>query len=68
MNYQLSNKPNNKYNLEERTAKFGEEVIELVKKLSFSSINKRMIEQVVGSAGSVGANYCEANEAESLKV
>lgn len=67
MNNQLKNKPNSKYNLEERTAKFGEEVIELVKKLSFSPINKRMIEQVVASAGSVGANYCEANEAESKK-
>lgn len=26
-----------------------------------------MIEQIVASAGSIGANYCEANEAESKK-
>lgn len=56
-----------KYNLEERTAAFAEQVIELVKKLSLTPINKRLIEQLVGSAGSLGANYCEANEAESKK-
>ncbi len=55
------------YDLEERTAKFAESVIDLMKKLSNDSINKRMIEQLIGSAGSLGANYCEANEAESKK-
>lgn len=56
-----------RYDLEERTARFAEEVIELVKKLPENSINKRMIEQCVASSGSIGANYCEANEAESKK-
>lgn len=55
------------YDLEERTAKFAEMVIDLMKKLPENSINKRMIGQCVASAGSVGANYCEANEAESKK-
>ena len=55
------------YDLEERTAQFAESVIDLVKKLPQNSVNKRMIEQVVASAGSIGANYCEANEAESKK-
>ncbi len=63
-----SQAPNSKqYDLEERTARFAEAVIDLMKKTPNNSINKRMIEQVVGSAGSVGANYCEANEAESKK-
>ncbi|MFA5084124.1 MAG: four helix bundle protein [Candidatus Paceibacterota bacterium] len=63
-----SQAPNPKrYDLEERTAKFAESVIDLVKKLLQTSVNRRIIEQVVGSAGSVGANYCEANEAESKK-
>ena len=62
---QISN--DRKYDLEERTAKFAEAVIELVKKIPQDSINKRMIEQVVASAGSIGANYCEANEAESRR-
>lgn len=55
------------YNLEERTALFGEKIIILVRKLPNDSVNKRLIEQVVGSAGSIGANYCEANESESKK-
>jgi len=58
---------NQKYDLEERTAKFAESVIELMKKLPQNSINKRMVEQCVGSSGSIGANYCEANEAESKR-
>jgi len=63
-----SQAPNSKrYDLEERTAKFAEAIIDLMKKLQQSSINKRMIEQIVGSAGSMGANYCEANEAESKR-
>lgn len=68
----MNNQNNNlqikkKYDLEERTAKFAENVIDLMKKLSFSPINKRPIEQVIGSSGSMAANYCEANEAESKK-
>jgi four helix bundle protein len=56
-----------KYDLEERTARFAEAVIDLMKKLPDDSINKRMIIQCVASSGSIGANYCEANEAESKK-
>jgi len=56
-----------KYDLEERTAVFAEHIIDLMKKMPNNPINKRMIEQLVGSGGSMGANYCEANEAESKK-
>ena len=63
-----SQAPNSKkYDLEERTANFAEKVIELMKKLPNDSINKRMIEQLVASSGSIGANYCEANESESKR-
>ena len=63
-----SQAPNSKYyDLEERTARFAEAVIELMKKMPENSINKRMIEQIVASADSIGANYCEANEVESKK-
>jgi len=58
---------NNKYNLEERTAKFAEEIIDLVKIIKNNDVNKRIITQVVASGGSIGANYCEATEAESKK-
>lgn len=55
------------YGLEERTAKFGEDVIDFVKIIEKTTINTRIINQLVGSAGSFGANYCEATEAESRK-
>lgn len=67
MNILNSNLQNKKFDLEERTAKFAELIIGLVKKIPESSVNKRLIEQVVGSAGSIGANYCEANESESKR-
>ena len=53
----------NKYDLEERLARFAERVIDLVKKLPQNAINSRLISQSVGSSGSAGANYNEANEA-----
>jgi len=55
------------YDLENRTAKFAESIIDLVKNIKINPINKRIIPQIVASSGSVGANYCEANEAESKK-
>lgn len=53
------------FDLEERTAKFAEDLIDLLKKLPNNSINKRLIEQCAAAVGSIGANYCEATEAES---
>lgn len=67
MNLLNTNLQNKKYDLEERTAKFAESTIDLIKKIPNDSINKRLIEQVIGSSGSIGANYCEANESESKK-
>ncbi|MCF7843910.1 four helix bundle protein [Candidatus Gracilibacteria bacterium] len=56
-----------KYDLEERTAKYGENVISFVKKLPSNDITKRIIPQLVVAATSVGANYCEADCSESNK-
>jgi len=58
---------NQKYDLIERTARFGEEVIEFVKTLPKNSINNPLISQVVRSGTSIGANYMEADGAESKK-
>ncbi len=58
---------NNKFDLEERTAKFAENIIDLVRSIKKDDVNRRIISQVVSSGGSLGANYCEANEAESRK-
>jgi four helix bundle protein len=58
---------NRKYNLEERTAKFAEKTIELLRKIKVDPVNKGIISQLARSSGSIGANYCEATEAESKK-
>jgi len=55
------------YDLEERTARFGENVLILVGSISDNLINRPLTSQLVRSATSVGANYMEANGAESKK-
>lgn len=54
-------------NLEKRTVKFGEEIIIFLRKLKKDSINSPLISQLVRSATSIGANYCEAGGASSRK-
>ena len=56
-----------RFDLEERTAVFGENVIRLAKKIPVTPVNERAISQFVGAGTSVGANYGEANDAESKK-
>lgn len=53
------------YDLEERTAKFGEKIISFCKRISRSPINDPLINQLVKAGTSTGANYCEADDAES---
>lgn len=55
------------YDLEERTAKFGEEIIEFCKSLKQDAITRPIINQLIRSATSIGANYMEANAASSKK-
>lgn len=55
------------YDLEERTAKFAEEIIRFAKKMPKNSVTERIIPQLVGAGTSIGANYCEADDAESGK-
>jgi four helix bundle protein len=59
---------NKKYDLEERTALFGENIIAFVKTIPQTVINKSLISQIVRSGTSVGANYMEADAAESKKI
>ena len=56
-----------KYDLEERTAKFGEDIIEFAKKVPRNVVTIPLIGQLVKAGTSVGANYCEADCAESRK-
>jgi four helix bundle protein len=55
------------FDLEERTAKFGEAIIDSAKKVRVTPVTQRMISQIVGAGTSVGANYCEADDAGSKK-
>ena len=58
---------NPKYDLEERTATFGEEILRFAKKIPVTPVTQRIIPQLVGSGTSIGSNYCEADDAESGK-
>ncbi len=55
------------FDLEKRTTEFAKEVIRLCRKLPRDAVNNRLISQVVGSSGSMGANYREANDALGAK-
>lgn len=61
----MINSKNPKYDLEERTAKFGEIIIKFCKKVPRGPITDPLITQLVKAATSVGANYSEADDAES---
>ena len=56
-----------KFDLENRTTEFAKRVVRLCRSLPKDSINNRLSGQAVGSAGSVGANYREANDALGKK-
>ena len=54
---------NAKYDLEQRTARFGEEIIKFCKKIPRNPVTLSLISQLVRLGTSVGANYCEADSA-----
>ena len=72
---QMSNVPMTKtikvservFDLEERTARFGEAVIGFAKSLPKNVVSSPLIDQLVRSGTSIGANYCEADDAESKR-
>ncbi len=55
------------YDLEERTARFGEAIIDFAKTIPQNPVTNRIISQLVGAGTSVGANYVEADDAVSKK-
>jgi four helix bundle protein len=55
------------YELDERTARFGEDIIRFVRGLKRDPINSPLISQVVRSGTSIGANYMEAGAAQPGK-
>jgi hypothetical protein len=57
-----------RYDLVERTAKFGEEVVRFAAKIPVNPVSQRFISQLVGAGTSIGANYCEADDSESKRT
>lgn len=57
----------NRDELEERTLVFSKNLIVALKELPKSTINNRLIDQVIRSGTSIGANYREANAGESSR-
>ena len=55
------------YDLEERTGRFGEAIIDFAKKIPTGPLTDQIISQLVGAGTSEGANYDEADDAVSKK-
>jgi four helix bundle protein len=55
------------YDLEERTAKFGEAIVDFAKRVPRNVVTLPLIKQIVRAGTSIGANYCEADGAVSPK-
>jgi len=58
---------NRVYDLEERTARFGEALIDFAKTIPQNPVTNRLISQLVGAGTSVGAKYVEADDSVSKK-
>jgi four helix bundle protein len=56
-----------KFDLHERSARFGEDVIGFCKQVPWTVVTEVLIRQAVRAGTSVGANYCEADDAVSRK-
>lgn len=56
-----------RYDLEERTARFGKAIIKFAQQIPRNPVTVSLITQLVRSGTSVGSNYCEADNAESRK-
>ena len=59
--------PSRVYDLEERTAQFAEQAIDFALTFSRNPVVSPVLSQFVRAATSIGANYCEADDAESKK-
>ena len=55
------------FDLQERTAVFGEQIVRFAKQIPRTPVTDRLISQIVGAGTSVGANFCEASDSMSKK-
>ncbi len=67
MSNEIPSPNSQKYNLEERTAAFGEAIIDFAKTLPRNEITTPLISQLVRAGTSTGANYLEADAANTKK-
>lgn len=56
-----------KFDLEERTTRFAENILDFSQKIKRDEITRPLISQLIRAGTSIGANYCEADCAESRK-
>ena len=64
---QMTNEKKSEFDLGERTARFGESAIDFVKAIKVTVVTGVLIRQLVRAATSVGANYGEADDADTKK-
>ena len=55
------------FDLEERTAAFGQDIIEFAKRIPVNPVTRDRITQLVDAATSIGANYGEADDGVSKR-
>jgi four helix bundle protein len=55
------------FDLEERTTKFAEAVIDFLKPIPEGPKTNRLIDQLLGASSSTAANYCEADDSMTRK-
>ena len=67
LNQAQNPKSKDKYDLEERTAKFGEEIIEFARTLPKNTTNNPFINQLLRAGTSIGANYMERQMLQNPK-
>lgn len=56
-----------KFDLEERCSLFGEAVIAFARRVPMDPVSSPLVSQLVRAGTSIGANYCEADEADTNK-
>lgn len=56
-----------RFDLEERTTRFGKGIINFARRIRENAITRPLISQLVRAGTSIGANYCEADDAHSRK-
>lgn len=55
------------FDLEDRTTEFAVNIVKFLRTIKTDTVNTRIINQLVGSSGSIGVNYREANDALGKK-